>query len=46
VDVRDFIFVSIDNSIVQLHDSLGSRRACLSSEASFSRENDGRAWGV
>jgi hypothetical protein len=41
-----FICVSLGNSIVQLHDNLGSRRACACSEAGFSRQNGDRGWGV
>jgi hypothetical protein len=36
--------VSVDSSTVQLHDSLGSRRACACSEAGFSSQNYDRAW--
>jgi hypothetical protein len=34
------------SSIVRVHESLGSRRACPCSEAGFSSQNDDRAWGV
>jgi hypothetical protein len=35
MDVTDYLRVSLGSSTVQLHDSLGSRRACACSEASF-----------
>jgi hypothetical protein len=38
-----FLCVSLGSSTVQLHDSLGNRRACACSEAGFSSENDDRA---
>jgi hypothetical protein len=41
VDIRGGITKYI-TSTVQLHDSLGSRRACACSEAGFSNQNGGR----
>jgi hypothetical protein len=41
-----FLCVSRVSSTVQLHDSLGSRRACACSVAGFRSENGDRAWGV
>jgi hypothetical protein len=41
MDVIGFLHVSLGSSIVQLHDGLGSRRAC--SEAGFSSQNGNRA---
>jgi hypothetical protein len=38
--------LSLDCSTVQLHCSLGRRRACPCSEAGFSSQNGDRAWGV
>jgi hypothetical protein len=35
MDVMCFVCVSLGSSTVQVHDSLGSRRACACSEASF-----------
>jgi hypothetical protein len=46
MEVTSFLLVSVGSSTVQLHDSLGSRRACACSEAGFSSENSDRAWGV
>jgi hypothetical protein len=43
VDVIGFLCVSLGSSTVQLHDSLGSKRAGACSEASFSRQNGYRA---
>jgi hypothetical protein len=37
------LFVSLGSSTVQLHDSLGSRRACACSEAGSSSQNGGNA---
>jgi hypothetical protein len=34
-----FLFVSLGSNTVQLHDSLGGKRACASSEAGFSSQN-------
>jgi hypothetical protein len=36
MDVIVFLCVSLGSSTVQLHDSLGNRRACTCSEAGFS----------
>jgi hypothetical protein len=41
-----FLCVSLGSSTVQFHDSLGSRRACTCSEASFSSPNGNRTWEV
>jgi hypothetical protein len=46
MDVRGFLCVSLGSSIVQLHDSLGNRRACPCSEAGFSNQNCDRDWGT
>jgi hypothetical protein len=46
MDVIGFLFVSLGNSTVQFHHSLGSRRAWACSEAGFSSQNGERAWGV
>jgi hypothetical protein len=43
MDVIGFLCVSLGSSIVQLHDSLGSRRSRACSEASFSSQNGERA---
>jgi hypothetical protein len=43
MDVIGFLRVSLDSSTVQLHDSLGSGRACACSEAGFSSQNGDRA---
>jgi hypothetical protein len=43
MDVIGFICVSLGSSTVQHHDSLGSKRACASSEAGFSSQNGERA---
>jgi hypothetical protein len=43
MDVIGFLYVSLDSSTVQLHDSLGSRRACSCSEDGFSSQNVDRA---
>jgi hypothetical protein len=42
--VIGFLCVSLDSSTVQLHVSLGRRRACEYSEAGFSGQNGDRAW--
>jgi hypothetical protein len=42
MDVIGFLCVSLGSSTVQLHDSLGSRRACTYSEADFSSQNGDR----
>jgi hypothetical protein len=39
MDVICFLCVSLGSSTVQLHNSIGSRRACACSEAGFSSEN-------
>jgi transposase len=43
--VMVFLCVSLGSSTVQLHDSLGRRRACACSGAGFSIQNGDRAWG-
>jgi hypothetical protein len=43
MDVIGFLCVSLGSSTVQLHDSLGSRRACACSQAGFSSQNGDRA---
>jgi hypothetical protein len=43
MDILGFLCVSLESSGVQLHDSLGSRRACAYSEAGFSSQNGDRA---
>jgi hypothetical protein len=42
MDVMGFLYVTLDSSTVQLHDSLGSRRTCACSEARFSSQNGER----
>jgi hypothetical protein len=42
-DVICFLCVSLGSSTVQLHDSLGSRRACACSEVNCSSQNGDRA---
>jgi hypothetical protein len=39
MDVTGFIYVSLCNNTVHLHDSVGSGRACAYSEAGFSSQN-------
>jgi hypothetical protein len=39
MDVIGFLYISLGSSTLQLHDSLGSRRAWACSEASFSSQN-------
>jgi hypothetical protein len=39
MDVMRFIYMSLGSSTVQLHDSLGSRRACACSGAGFISQN-------
>jgi hypothetical protein len=46
MDVIGFLYVSLGSSTVQLHDSLGSRRACSCSEAGFGSKNGDLAWEV
>jgi hypothetical protein len=43
MDIIGFLCVSLDGSTVELHDSLGSKRACACSEAGFSSQNADRA---
>jgi hypothetical protein len=43
MDIIGFLYVSLGNSTVQLHDSLGSRQAGACSEAGFSSQNVDRA---
>jgi hypothetical protein len=45
MDVIGFLCVSLVWSTVQLHDSSGSRRACICSEAGFSSQNGDRVSG-
>jgi hypothetical protein len=45
MDVIGFLHVSLGIYRVQLHDSSGSRRACVGSEAGFSSQNGEGAWG-
>jgi hypothetical protein len=42
MNVIGFLCVSLGSSTVQLHDSLGSRRACACSEVGFSSQNGNR----
>jgi hypothetical protein len=42
MDVIGFLCVSLDSSTVQLHESLGSSRACAFSEAGVSSQNGDR----
>jgi hypothetical protein len=46
MDVIGFLCVSLRSSTVQLHGSLGSRRALAYSEAGFSSQKGDRAWDV
>jgi hypothetical protein len=46
LDVVGFICVSQGSSTVELHNSLGSRRAYACLEAGFSSQNGDRAWGL
>jgi hypothetical protein len=46
MDVICFLCVSLGSSTVQLHDSLGSRRAYACPEAGFSSQNGDHAWRV
>jgi hypothetical protein len=39
MDVIGFLCVLLGSSTVQIHDSLGGRRACECSEAGFSSQN-------
>jgi hypothetical protein len=42
MDVIGFLYVTLGSSTVQLHDSVGSRRACACSEAGISSQNGNR----
>jgi hypothetical protein len=42
--VIGFLYVSLGSSTVQLHGSVGSRRACACSEAGFNSQNRDRSW--
>jgi hypothetical protein len=46
MDAIGFLYVSLGSSTVQLHDSLGSRRAWEFSEPSFSSQNDDSTLGL
>jgi hypothetical protein len=46
MEVIGVLCLSLGSSTVQLHDSLGIRRACACSEAGFSSKNGDRALGV
>jgi hypothetical protein len=46
MDIKVLPFVSLGSSTEKLHDSLGSRGACVYSEAGFSSQNSDCAWGV
>jgi hypothetical protein len=41
-----FLCISLGSSTVQLHGSLGIRRACACSEGSFNSQNGDCAWGI
>jgi hypothetical protein len=43
MDIIGFLRVSLGSSTDQLHDSLGSRRACACTEAGFTGQNGDRA---
>jgi hypothetical protein len=43
MEVIRFLCVSLGSSTDQLHDTLGSRRACACSEADISSQNGDRA---
>jgi hypothetical protein len=43
MDVISFLCVSLGSSTVQLHNNLGSKRACACSKAGFSSQNGDRA---
>jgi hypothetical protein len=43
MDVIGFLYVSLGSSTIQLHDSLGSRRACTCSDFGFSSQSGDRA---
>jgi hypothetical protein len=44
MDIIGFLCVSLDSATVELHDSLGSRRAWACSEAGFISQYDDPAW--
>jgi hypothetical protein len=46
MDVIGFVCVSQGSSTVQLHDSLGTRRACTRSDAGFRSQNGDHTWGL
>jgi hypothetical protein len=46
MDVIGFLYVSLGSSKIQLHGSIGSRRAWACSEGGFSSQNGNSAWGV
>jgi hypothetical protein len=43
MDVIGFLCVSLGSHTAQIHDNLGSRRACAPSEAGYSSQNGDRA---
>jgi hypothetical protein len=45
-DEIGFVYVPLGSSTVQLHDSLGSTRACACSETGFNSQNGDRVCGV
>jgi hypothetical protein len=45
MEAISFLCVPLGSSTVQLHDSLGSRRACACSEAGFGGQTGDRGWG-
>jgi hypothetical protein len=45
MDIIGFLYVSLGSSTIQLHVSLGIRRACVCSECGFSSQNGYRARG-
>jgi hypothetical protein len=46
MDLVGFLYVSVSSNTVQLHDSLGNRRACTCLETGFNSQYGDRAWGV
>jgi hypothetical protein len=46
MDVISILSISVGSSTVQLHASLGNRRAWACSETGFSSQNGNRTWGV
>jgi hypothetical protein len=46
MDITGFLCVSLGSTTVQLHDNLGSRHACICSEARFNSQNGDHAWGL